>query len=129
VRPRRILAVDDEPTLVHMLAAMLEHDGHTVAAATSGAAALERLAAEPFDVLLADVSMPHMSGWELARAVRARHPATVIVLATGWGAGIGLEQARAEGVSAVVAKPYRLAHLRSALAALPEPTAATAPLG
>jgi CheY-like chemotaxis protein len=119
--------VDDEPALVHMLAAMLQHDGHTVVEATSGAAALAHLAAAPFDLLFADVSMPHMSGWDLAGEVRGRYPTIPIVVATGWGAGIDATRSRDAGISAVVAKPYRLAHLRAALASLPEPSAATAP--
>lgn len=61
-------------------------DGRWTVTATSGEQALERLAADPFDVVISDVGMgPGMNGWELAAEVRRRWPHMRLVLATGWG--------------------------------------------
>jgi PAS domain S-box-containing protein len=109
--PRRILAVDDDPQVGHMVAAMLAPAGHTVVLATSAKEALERLAAEPFDLIISDVGMPGMNGWELAEQVHSQQPGLAVVLATGWGAAIDPEDARAHGIRAVLAKPYRMADL------------------
>jgi CheY-like chemotaxis protein len=95
---------------------MLRVDGHQVTAAASGAEALERLAAEPFDLMITDLGMPGLSGWELADTVRNRYPDLPVVLATGWGAAIDQEEAEAHGVRAVLAKPYRLADLQRVVA-------------
>jgi PAS domain S-box-containing protein len=112
-RPLRILAVDDEPAIARMVALMLEPDGHAVTVATSGEEALARLAEAPFDLVISDLGMGSgMNGWELAEHVRARYPRVRFALATGWGAQIDPAEARAYGVSAVIAKPYRLVDLR-----------------
>jgi PAS domain S-box-containing protein len=110
---RRILAVDDDPALARMAAAMLASDGHTVVLAASGEEALERLAREPFDLVLSDLGMgAGMNGWDLAAAVRTHHPGVRFCLATGWGTQIDGEDAAARGVAAVVAKPYRIGDLK-----------------
>ncbi|HEY7059965.1 MAG TPA: PAS domain S-box protein [Chloroflexota bacterium] len=118
-RPLRVLTVDDDPALAHMAALMLAPDGHAVTTATSGEEALQRLAAEPFDLVISDVGMGEgMNGWDLAAAVRARYPGVRFALATGWGAQIDPVEARAHGICAVLAKPFSIAQIRS-LAASP----------
>jgi diguanylate cyclase (GGDEF)-like protein/PAS domain S-box-containing protein len=114
----RVLAVDDEPRLGKMLQRMLRPLQHTVVVAHSGEEALERLAAEPFDVLVSDLGMgAGMNGWELVERARQRCPGLRVVLATGWGAALDPAEARARGVDAIVAKPYRRAEIEHALAA------------
>jgi CheY-like chemotaxis protein len=63
---RRILIVDDEPLILEATAAMVEDMGCEVVMAGSGAEALEKIAAERIDVLITDINMPGMSGYELA---------------------------------------------------------------
>ncbi len=67
-----ILAVDDTPQNIRLLEAVLVPCGYRVVAATSGAEALERLAVEPIDLVLLDVVMPGMDGYEVCRALRKR---------------------------------------------------------
>jgi PAS domain S-box-containing protein len=113
----RVLVIDDEARLVDLAAAMLRGGGHAVETATSAEAALGLLSAAPFDAVVSDLSLGDgMNGWELAEAVRQRWPELRVVLATGWGAGIDPTAARARGVAAVVAKPYRARDLQRALA-------------
>jgi PAS domain S-box-containing protein len=118
---RRVLAVDDEPKLRDMVARMLKPEGHQVALAGSGEEALEVLErAGPFDLVLSDISMgTGMSGWELADRIRERWPGTAVVLASGWGAQIDPDEARAHGVASVLWKPFRTAELRRLVATLP----------
>jgi CheY-like chemotaxis protein len=114
IKPLRVLAVDDEPALGRMAALMLAPDGHSVVVATSAEEALERLAAEPFDLVISDVGMgAGLNGWELAELVRLHYPGVRFALATGWGAQIDPDEARALGVCAVLPKPYRLADMRA----------------
>jgi diguanylate cyclase (GGDEF)-like protein len=68
--PARVLIVDDEPANVHVLAEALAGQ-YDVRFATSGARALELAAAEPFDLILSDVVMPGMDGFELLRRLKA----------------------------------------------------------
>jgi CheY-like chemotaxis protein len=126
-RPLRILAVDDQPTMLILAQRMLAQDGHTVVVATSGEEALERLAAEPFDLVISDVGMgAGMNGWQLAQQVHGRFPGVRFALATGWGGELDPEQARTLGVEAIVAKPYRVDDLRRLVAGPSPPPGAAA---
>lgn len=119
VRLLRILAVDDEPDIANMVSLMLQPFGHEMAVATSGEEALERLAREPFDLVISDVGMgARMNGWELADRVKKDFPGVRLVLATGWGAEIDQNDARSRGVDAVVSKPFRIADLQRVVAAI-----------
>ncbi len=122
--PRRILVVDDEPSLARMARLMLERRGHMVEVTHTAEAAIERLALTPFDVVVSDMSLGQgMNGWALAARVRADWPAVRFVLATGWGAGIDPADARARGVAAVVAKPFTAEDLLAAIGDEPAPGA------
>ncbi|MEN0110627.1 MAG: response regulator [Planctomycetota bacterium] len=81
----RILFVDDEPNVLSGLRRMLrsERSAWDMAFCDGGAAALERLAAEPADVVVTDMRMPGMDGAELLRRVRDRHPDTVRIVLSG----------------------------------------------
>jgi PAS domain S-box-containing protein len=121
-RVRRILAVDDEPSLRQLIPRLLGQDGHHVAVAASGEEALTYLEREaavgrPFDLVISDLGMgPGMNGWDLADQVRRRFPAVCFTLATGWGEQIDPETARERGVQAVLSKPYRLRDLKRLVA-------------
>lgn len=84
---RVILVVDDDPVILMNTAALLEDLGHRVFEASSGAEALELLAANAqIDLLITDQSMPAMLGTELITAARAFRPALRVILATGYSA-------------------------------------------
>jgi signal transduction histidine kinase/CheY-like chemotaxis protein len=115
--PLRILAVDDEPMMTKAVTRMLKPSGHLVSVAASGEEALEKLAEQPFDVVVSDMGMgAGMNGWELAEAVRTRWPRVRFLLATGWGAAMDPAEARTRGVEAVLSKPYHPVELLQALA-------------
>jgi two-component system cell cycle sensor histidine kinase/response regulator CckA len=110
-RPLRVLVVDDEPMVRLVTTKLLRLRGHTVDDADGGAAALDCLDTLQYDLVVTDLSMPGMSGRELAAEVRRRFPALPVVLLTGD------TDAEAEGsdVSAVVKKPFQLDALEAVL--------------
>lgn len=79
----RVLAVDDQPHMTYIIATWLTENGHEVVRATDGAAALERLRAEPFDVLVTDVDMPRMDGLSLLRQHDAVNRLRGVIVLTG----------------------------------------------
>jgi DNA-binding NtrC family response regulator len=81
--PVRVLVVDDEPTLLRALEALLRKNGHDVVALESPIVATQRLAQEEFDVALLDVKMPDLSGLELLNAVKHRRPEIEVIMMTG----------------------------------------------
>jgi CheY-like chemotaxis protein len=99
-----------------MLARMLRVDGHEVVVCSAGTEALARLAREPFDLLLTDVSMPDMDGWEVARRAAALRPGLPIGLVTGWGTQYEHLDLAALGIAFVLSKPFSLAEARRQVA-------------
>ena len=126
-RPRRlrILAIDDEPELCQMMARLLAPDAHEVTVCAGGAAGIaefERsLASRPYDIVLTDLGMPEVNGWAVARAVKAAAPDVPVILVTGWGAEVAEAELQANGVDAILPKPYRIAELRGLLARFAPP--------
>jgi CheY-like chemotaxis protein len=110
----RILLVDDDHALRHVLADILGEEGHAVVEATRGADALMHLErGEPFDLVLTDLHMPDVTGWDVARAVKARWPKIAVVLITGSGPDAEGTDAEREVVDMTLAKPVTIEALRA----------------
>src|SRR5204862_6101190 len=74
-RTRRCLVVDDEEAVGSVIGDVLEAVGHRPVVVTSGASAIERFRAEPFDAVFTDLAMPGGSGWHAAPGVKSTTPA------------------------------------------------------
>lgn len=84
-RPLRILVAEDEPLAALVIEEALTDFGHEVHLAPDGLAALELAEREgPFDVLVTDLAMPRLPGWELIPRLRAAHPELPVVVMTGF---------------------------------------------
>ena len=79
----RILAVDDQPHMTHVIASWLAKMGHEVVRADDGLAALRLLRTRPFDILITDVDMPGMDGLSLLGYSDAVEPLRGIIVLTG----------------------------------------------
>jgi CheY-like chemotaxis protein len=73
-RGKRILVVDDEPGIATVLVEVLQLDGHMVDMVGNGEAALRKLGAEGYDLILSDIHMPDLDGPALYREIELRHP-------------------------------------------------------
>jgi PAS domain S-box-containing protein len=111
-RPGRVLVLDDEPGIAALVEWALRQDRHQVVIQTDPRAAIQQLEHEQFDVVITDLGMPTVSGWEVAAAVKQRSPTTRVVLATGWGGDLEEEHVRRARVDAVPAKPCSFSQLR-----------------
>ena len=107
----RILAVDDEPDVVDIIAHVLRDAGHTVRIGRGGADALQALEDEPFDLVITDLQMPAVSGHEVVRAARDRSGETVIVVVTAECDTETERSLRVAGASDVLYKPMSLSRL------------------
>ena len=102
-----VLAVDDDPDTTDLLRYLLEMNGATVITANSGAEALQLVVGRAIDVVVSDISMPSMDGFEFVRRLRSlpgKEDVRVIAL-TGFGREEDIEQVRSEGFVAHVTKP------------------------
>jgi len=102
-----ILFVDDEEGLVNAGRQILEYLGYKVVAKASSAQALEAFRAQPekFDLVITDLTMPHMTGIELARELMNIRPDIPIILCTGFNESIMMEKAKAAGMRELIMKP------------------------
>jgi GAF domain-containing protein len=109
--PRRLLVVDDDPTVRTTLASMLRAVGHLVTEAEGGAAGIGLLGKVSVDLVLTDLGMPDVTGWDVARAVKLQTPKVPVVLLTGWGEQGAGEPSGAKLVNRMLGKPVRLQDL------------------
>jgi PAS domain S-box-containing protein len=124
-RRRRVLVADDNADAAESMAALLELYGHEVRTAEDGEEAVRRAEAFRPDVLLLDLGMPKMNGYDACRAVRARDWGRVItvIALTGWGAADDRRRTREAGFDHHLTKPVDPAQLRALLADPPAPGA------
>ena len=119
VRRARILVVDDNPDSARALAQLLAHGGHETAIACDGMEALESADAFRPDVILMDIGMPRMNGYDACRAIRGRswgHRIRIVAL-TGWGQEADRDKTAAAGFDAHLVKPVDLRALNETLLA------------
>jgi PAS domain S-box-containing protein len=105
-RKGRILLVDNDPQVLSILGEMLKDAGHHVLPVPSGPEALRVFVPTGFDLVITNVGMPEMSGWDVAEQLRARDPNVPVIFITGWGLQEE-DQARCRrlGITALLFKP------------------------
>jgi two-component system response regulator HydG len=106
IKPVRVLVVDDEPTLLRALEALLRKKGYDVVGLDSPIAATQKLAVEDFDVALLDIKMPQLSGLELLNAVKHRRPEIEVIMMTGHATVETALQAVRSGAYDYLTKPF-----------------------
>jgi signal transduction histidine kinase/CheY-like chemotaxis protein len=118
---RRILVVEDNRDVASALGAQLESEGHRVRVVEDGESALDWLARETPEVILVDIGLPGIDGFEVARRVRERgvEPRPLLVAVTGYGQGDDLRRSRQSGFDHHLVKPVAAEDLRRVLAAAP----------
>jgi PAS domain S-box-containing protein len=121
---RRILVVDDDAAVRESVAEILSAAGSEVVAAASGAAGLDRLEERLVDLVLSDVVMPDMDGYEFYQETKRRYPGTPIALMTAfyYDREHVIKRSRVQGLEAVLfKKPIDPARLQETLARLVTP--------
>ena len=113
----RILVVEDDPAILTGLRDLLESEGYAVETARDGVAALERFRAARPDLVLLDVMIPKMSGYDVCRAIRAEDRATPVVMLTAKGEEIDKVVGLEIGADDYVTKPFSLRELLARVAA------------
>jgi DNA-binding NtrC family response regulator len=112
----KVLVVDDEEMLRNLLARILEREGYSVSTASGARQALAYLAKADFQVMVSDVKMPEMNGFELLKEVKGRYPRMAVVMMTAFGDEQTVQQALGLGADGYVAKPFKSTELTSEVA-------------
>ena len=108
---RRILVVDDEDALRTVLSAELNSEGYDVGTAADGAEALSELQKEKFDLVLLDIKMPNMNGFEVLKVIKEKHLGTKVIMLTGFADLKNAIESKKLGAEDFVSKPYDLVDL------------------
>lgn len=121
----RILLVDDEAAIVKIEERMLERLGYRVVSRTDSLEALDLFKADPrgFDMVLTDMTMPGMTGIQLAREIRTLRPDIPVVICTGFSDQIDADTIRAQGIQGYVEKPVTKQEIAATIREVLDPPA------
>lgn len=107
---KRLLIVDDEETLTYSLyqSFILSNDDYEVITANSGEEALDKMSDSSFDLVITDIFMPGISGFELIDKVKKDFPSTEIVVMTAYGSSENRDRALQKGARHYLEKPFEI---------------------
>ena len=107
---KRILVVDDQREILDVTSLVLQSAGYSTETASSGDEALDRVTSEPFDLVLLDITMPGMDGWETLRLLRAddQLEQLVVIMFSVKGEVSDKVHSLQEGASGFISKPYEV---------------------
>jgi len=111
----RILVVDDEEPILDMVSKFVNHIGYEVMTARNGKEALEILGNEPITILITDIKMPEMDGFELMKKVGAEFQKVHIIGMTGYGSSYTFTDVIAGGATDYIVKPFTFDEMRAKL--------------
>ncbi len=104
----RILVIDDEETVRDVIGKALSREDHEVTLAKSGEEGLRLFREKGFDIVLTDLGMPGISGWDICRMVKNINPNVIVGMITGWGMELDRERMKECGIDFLIAKPFEI---------------------
>ena len=110
-----VLVIDDEADVRDLVADVLMSHGHRITVAAGGREGLARFEAGRYDVVLTDLGMPDLDGWQVARAIKASRGDIPVLLLTGWADAT--DPSGATLVDGILKKPFGVEELAAAVAA------------
>jgi len=105
--PQRVLVIEDEENMRHMLKTMLEKSDYLVACAGDGMEGLEQMATHDFDYILCDIKMPRMDGMAFLREAVLRHPEKGYIMMSASGTVESALEAINKGAYDYISKPFK----------------------
>ena len=102
-----ILVVDDEEMMRNLLKKILSREGYQITTAENGRAALQELEGKPFDLVISDMKMPRMNGFDLLKAVKRDYPRTGVIIMTAYGDTYTVKDALLLGADEYITKPFK----------------------
>jgi DNA-binding NtrC family response regulator len=102
-----ILVVDDEPMMRHLLEKILTRDGYKVFTAEDGQAALDVLATEKLSIVISDIKMPNVNGFDLLKIVKKQYPRVGVIMMTAYGDTYTVKDALLLGADEYITKPFK----------------------
>jgi DNA-binding response OmpR family regulator len=111
----RILVIDDEEVIRDFLAEMFATSDYDTDVAATGGEGIALFDTRHYDLVFSDIGLPEMSGWDVAKTIRARNADVPIVLLSGWGIQLDDVRIKECGVDLVLSKPCQMEDLLNAV--------------
>lgn len=108
-----VLLIDDEEIVRGAIEEILLDEGYKVASANTGEEGIDSFLAQKFDIVITDLGMPGMPGWDVIKRLKEVSPQTPVILLTGWANQTDVTRARECGVDTVIGKPISSSELLS----------------
>lgn len=102
-----ILAVDDEEMLRNLLVKILAKEGYRVDTACDGEEALTKLEQKEYHLLISDIKMPRLNGFELLKMAREKYPGLGVIIMTAYGDSYSVKDALLMGADEYITKPFK----------------------
>jgi len=112
---KKILVVDDEPDILQVITFRLDKAGYAVAGVSNGEEALRMVGEDRPDLILLDVMMPGLDGFEVCRRIKEKTPGQKIIIYTAKVDGVNAAKARASGADDFTVKTADLKHILDAI--------------
>ncbi len=107
----KILAIDDQQMILDLLAGICQSLGLELTAVRDPARGLDLFRNQRFDMVMVDLAIGRVSGWDIARDIKQHSPDTPVIMLTGWGADIAREKAAQGNIDFTLSKPFRIEQL------------------
>ena len=102
-----VLIVDDEEMMRNLLEKILSSEGYKIRTAEDGVVALEMQREEPSDIIISDLKMPRMTGFELLKEVKNEFPQVGVIIMTAFGDSYTIKDALLLGADEYITKPFK----------------------
>ena len=122
-RPANTLVAEDDILLGEIIARMLAKGGHRATVVRDGAKAVAEFKRDDYDLVLTDLGLPGMSGWEVVEEIKRHRVHTPVAVITGKISRVEQSGIGINGADRVLAKPFDMAELLQLVATLTQPTA------
>jgi len=109
----RALVIDDDASILEVIGDILKFMGHEVSLAATGEEGVEQFKKGDFNIVITDLGMPGISGWEVARICKSLKPDVPVVMISGWGNQIDDEMVRQSKLDGILAKPFEMNKIKT----------------
>ena len=108
---KNVLIIDDEPLITELLTNVLERMNCKSQVASCGKEGMEMFEKEDFDLVITDLGMPDISGWDVSKMVKQRKPKVPVIIVTGWGLDPDPQKVKESKVDRLLTKPFQIDQL------------------
>jgi|GEM_PF-1229852 len=110
-KAKRVLVIDDQPIVTDLLVDVLERMNYKSEVASCGREGVEMFEKNTYDLVITDLGMPDISGWEVSKTIKQKNPDVPVIVITGWGVDPDPDKMKDSKVDFIINKPFQIDQL------------------